>query len=172
MSVEYMNSETPESGSEPESRPLNMSKAIVESIRSNTSLTSILDIAKDLIRSSNIHPTPFELEKLEYILVEMISHKDFEQTPLTNLLTSLHNRRNVIPTPYDQREIECIRRRRVRDSIDIKILDGTSKIHDNQRISAAKINAELMHPTTLFVLLVALTQSGKTGTMYWSILLI
>ena len=165
MSVEFMNLETPESGTEPDSRPLNMSKAIVESIRSNTSLTSILDIAKDLIRTSNIHPTPFELEKLEYILVEMISHKDFEHTPLTNLLISLHNRRNVIPTPYDQREIECIRRRRVRDSIDIKILDGTSKIHDNQRISAAKINAELMHPTTLIVLLVALTQSGKTGTM-------
>jgi hypothetical protein len=165
MSVEYLNSQRPESGTEPDSRPLNMSKAIVESTRSNPTLTSILDIAKDLIRTSNIHPTTFELEKLEYILVEMISHKDFEDTPLTKLLTSLHNRRNVIPTPYDQREIECIRRRRVRDSIDIKILDGTSKIHDNQRISAAKINAELMHPTTLFVLLVALTQSGKTGTM-------
>ena len=89
MSVEFMNLETPESGTEPDSRPLNMSKAIVESIRSNTSLTSILDIAKDLIRTSNIHPTPFELEKLEYILVEMISHKDFEHTPLTNLLITI-----------------------------------------------------------------------------------
>ena len=166
MSVKTVNSETPESGDEPYSRPLHMSKVLVESIRlGNTTVTSIFNIALNLIKRNKIHPTPLELQQLEYILVEMTSHEGFEHTPLTNLLIKLHSRRNVIPTSLEQQQIEFIRRRRVLDDIELKILDGTSKIYDNQRISAAKINAELMHPTTLFVLLVALTQSGKTGTM-------
>ena len=74
-------------------------------------------------------------------------------------------RRIVTPTPLEKQEIERLRRRRVLDDIALKVLDGSSVIHDNQRLSAARICAELVSLQTLFVLLVAQTQSGKTGTM-------
>lgn len=73
--------------------------------------------------------------------------------------------RNVIPNSPDEQLIENLRRRRVIDHIELQHLDGTSKVYDNQRLSAAKICTELISPETLFVLLIGKCQSGKTGTM-------
>lgn len=75
------------------------------------------------------------------------------------------SQRIVTPTPLEQQEIERLKRRRVLDDIELNVLNKTSVIYDNQRLAAARICAELVSLTTFFVLLVALTQSGKTGTM-------
>ena len=50
--------------------------------------------------------------------------------------------RNVIPNSPDEQLIENLRRRRVIDHIELQHLDGTSKVYDNQRLSAAKICTE------------------------------
>ena len=76
-----------------------------------------------------------------------------------------NSRRIVTPTPLEEQEIERLKRRRVLDDIELNVLNKSSVIFDNQRLAAARICAELVSATTFFVLLVALTQSGKTGTM-------
>ena len=75
------------------------------------------------------------------------------------------SRRKVIDYNYTNQKIMSLKKNNILNEIEIKQLEGSSSIFDNQTQCGMEVVSKLYDRKIINIMVVALTQSGKTGTM-------
>ena len=75
------------------------------------------------------------------------------------------SRRKVIDYNYTDQKIMSLKKNNILNEIEIKQLEGSSSIFDNQTQCGMEVVSKLYDRKIINIMVVALTQSGKTGTM-------